>query len=116
MDTSISGTASNKRLRVGILTSTYARASDDPQVPWMRELNNRVKNTVDHLVVMAPSYKGLKSHEIDGVRVERFRYAPKSIEALTHDKEHPTRHAALALNCWPSPIYSAASLPFLYGL
>jgi glycosyltransferase involved in cell wall biosynthesis len=91
MDTSISATASNKRLRVGILTSTYARASDDPQVPWMRELNNRVKNTVDHLVVMAPSYKGLKSHEIDGVCVERFRYAPKSIEALTHDEGAPNK-------------------------
>ena len=83
--------ASQHSLRVGVLTSTYARSSNDPQVPWMRELNHRVKNEVEHLVVMGPSYKGLKSHEIDGVKVERFRYAPKNIEALTHDEGAPNK-------------------------
>lgn len=78
-------------LRVGVLTSTYARSSDDPQVPWMRELNSRLKNEVDHMVVMGPSYKGLKSHEIDGIPVERFRYAPKAVEALTHDEGAPNK-------------------------
>jgi glycosyltransferase involved in cell wall biosynthesis len=60
-------------------------------VPWMRELNKRVTDEVESLVVMGPSYKGLKSHEIDGIKVERFRYAPASIEALTHDEGAPNK-------------------------
>lgn len=83
--------ASPNPLRVGVITSTYARSPEDPQVPWMRELNKRVKNEVQTLIVMGPSYKGLKSHEIDGVKVERFRYAPASIEALTHDEGAPNK-------------------------
>jgi len=57
----------------------------------MRELNNRLVNQVEHLVVMAPSYRNLKSHEIDGLQVERFRYAPSRMEALTHDEGAPNK-------------------------
>jgi len=91
MNTSLHKAASQNSLRIGVLTSTYARSPEDPQVPWMRELNNRIKNQVEELVVMGPSYKGLKSHEIDGIQVERFRYAPSSIEALTHDEGAPNK-------------------------
>ena len=91
MKTTLCQAASHDPLRIGVLTSTYARSSDDPQVPWMRELNKRVKNEVQELIVMGPSYKGLKSHEIDGIKVERFRYAPASIEALTHDEGAPNK-------------------------
>lgn len=80
-----------RMLRIGVLTSTYARDPDDTQVPWMRELNNRLVNQVEHLVVMAPSYRNLKSHEIDGLKVERFRYAPSCVEALTHDEGAPNK-------------------------
>jgi glycosyltransferase involved in cell wall biosynthesis len=91
MKTISSMAATHAPLRIGVLTSTYARSSEDPQVPWMRELNSRLKNEVEQLVVMGPSYKGLKSHEIDGIQVERFRYAPASIEALTHDEGAPNK-------------------------
>jgi glycosyltransferase involved in cell wall biosynthesis len=57
----------------------------------MRELNNRLVNQVEHLVIMAPSYRNLKSHEIDGLKVERFRYAPSCVEALTHDEGAPNK-------------------------
>ncbi len=91
MNACSSSADSHPPLRVGVLTSTYARAADDPQVPWMRELNHRLKDQVDQLVVMAPSYRGLKTHEIDGIRIERFRYAPSAIEALTHDEGAPNK-------------------------
>lgn len=91
MSSNTNSTEPPRPLRIGVLTSTYARWADDPQVPWMRELNHRVKSGVESLVVMAPSYKGLKSHEIDGIRVERFRYAPRGIEALTHDEGAPNK-------------------------
>jgi len=83
--------ASKKILRIGVLTSTYARTHEDTQVPWMRELNNRLVDQVEHLVVMAPSYRCLRSHEIDGLKVERFRYAPSRVEALTHDEGAPNK-------------------------
>ena len=44
-------------------------------------------------IVVAPSWKGLASHEIDGIRVERYRYAPASLEVLTHDEGAPNKLA-----------------------
>jgi len=94
-----------KKIRVGIVTSTYAREDQDCQVPWMRELNARLKPDVEHLVVMAPSYKGLKEHKIDGVKVKRFRYAPESLETLTHDEGAPNKVRSLG--------YKLLAIPYL---
>jgi glycosyltransferase involved in cell wall biosynthesis len=44
--------------------------------------------------VLAPAYKGLKSHEIDGTKVNRFRYAPASLEMLTHEEGAPSKMAS----------------------
>lgn len=41
--------------------------------------------------VLVPSWKGLKSHAIDGTRVHRFRYAPARWEFLTHDEGAPNK-------------------------
>jgi glycosyltransferase involved in cell wall biosynthesis len=43
------------------------------------------------LEVLAPSYEGRASHEIDGIPVRRFRYFPKRFEHLTHMQGAPTR-------------------------
>lgn len=43
------------------------------------------------VTVLAPSYKGLRSHEIDGARVKRFRYAPAGWETLTHEQGAPMK-------------------------
>lgn len=82
--------------RVAVITSTYAREADDYQVPWMRELIARTKNQVADIRVFAPSFKGLKSHKIDGIKVHRFRYAPYSIESLTHDEGAPSKTKKLS--------------------
>lgn len=84
-----------KRINVGVVTSTYARSDDDCQVPWMRELISQMKDHQCDIRVMAPSFRGLGSHSIDGVPVHRFRYAPKSIEALTHDEGAPNKIRSL---------------------
>jgi glycosyltransferase involved in cell wall biosynthesis len=42
-------------------------------------------NRGHEVTVLAPSYRGLRPHEIDGVPVRRFRYAPKPWEMLTHE-------------------------------
>ncbi|MFC5051538.1 glycosyltransferase family 4 protein [Rubritalea spongiae] len=82
---------SEKTINVGVVTSTYARDTDDCQVPWMRELIAQMKEHSCNIRVMAPAFKGLKSHQIDGIDVHRFRYAPQSLETLTHDEGAPNK-------------------------
>lgn len=86
----------NADLRVGVVTSTYAREDSDPQVPWMREQVKRLRKRGVEVEVFAPTFRGLGSHEIDGVRVNRFRYGFKSWEQLTHDEGAPNKKKTLA--------------------
>lgn len=86
----------NADLKVGVVTSTYAREQSDPQVPWMREQVQRLKKRGVDIEVFAPTYKGLGSHEIDGVKINRFRYGLKSWEQLTHDEGAPNKKKTLA--------------------
>lgn len=75
-----------KRLNVLVITSTYPRHESDYAVPWMRETHRRLAAKGHKVTVLAPSYKGLASHQIDGIEVARFRYAPAGIETLTHEE------------------------------
>ncbi|MEO0414838.1 MAG: glycosyltransferase family 4 protein [Verrucomicrobiota bacterium] len=97
--------STDKKLKIFVFTSTYARHEDDPQVPWMRQTNNRLKKLGHHVEVIAPTYKGLKSHTINGIKVNRFRYAPKSWENLTHDSGAPDRVK--------SPLFKLLTIPYL---
>ena len=72
--------------RILVITSTYPRHESDYAVPWMREIHRQLQKEGNEITVMAPAYKGLKSHTIDGIEVKRFRYAPASIETLTHEE------------------------------
>jgi len=80
-------------LKVLFIASVYPRFEADLEVPWLRVLVSRLKNAGCKIEVTAPSYKGLKSHEIDGVKVHRFRYAPAKLEFLTHDEGAPSKIA-----------------------
>ncbi|MEM6822120.1 MAG: glycosyltransferase family 4 protein [Verrucomicrobiota bacterium] len=75
-----------EKLNICVVGSTYPRFQEDEQVPWLREYVNRMEEIGHNVTVYAPAYKGLTSHKIDGVTVERFRYAPKVLETLTHDE------------------------------
>ena len=74
------------QLSVLVITSTYARYDDDYAVPWMRETHRRLYAEGHQVTVLAPSYKGLRSHQMDGIEVVRFRYAPRAWETLTHEE------------------------------
>lgn len=78
-------------INIGVVTSTYARNEDDCQVPWMRELIGKMHDYPCTIRVLAPSFKGLKSHDIDSIPVHRFRYAPSTFETLTHDEGAPNK-------------------------
>ena len=97
--------SASKKINIGVVTSTYARSHDDCQVPWMRELLLRLGNRDGAIRVMAPAFQGLKSHEIDGVPVHRFRYAPQQWENLTHDEGAPNKTRSL--------IYKLLAIPYI---
>ncbi|HXP90133.1 MAG TPA: glycosyltransferase family 4 protein [Fibrobacteria bacterium] len=78
-------------MRILVLSSVYARHPKDSEVPWMRESVRRLREAGHEVEILAPSWKGLSDHEIDGVRVHRFRYAPTSMEFLTHDEGAPSK-------------------------
>ncbi|WP_372894580.1 glycosyltransferase family 4 protein [Stieleria sp.] len=89
--------------KILVITSTYPRHSEDYAVPWMREIHRQLANQGHAIAVLAPSYKGLRSHKLDGIRVHRFRYAPASLETLTHEEgaTYKVRKAAMQLLAIP---------------
>ncbi len=92
-------------MKIAVLGSTYPRSHDDPGVPWQRETVNRCAKAGHEITVLAPSWKGLKDHEIDGVPVLRWRYAPKPLETLTHDEGAPNKQG--------SPLFKVFALTYI---
>jgi glycosyltransferase involved in cell wall biosynthesis len=81
----------NHPLNVLVIGSTYPRHEDDYAVPWLREAVRRLTGRGHKVTVLAPSYRGLADHTLDGVPIRRFRYFPKRWEALTHEEGAPNR-------------------------
>ena len=88
-----SGPADAGGLSVLVLGSVYPRFPEDSEVPWLRASLRELAGAGCAVAVAAPSHKGIKSHEIDGVPVHRFRYAPAGWEILTHDEGAPSKIA-----------------------
>ena len=81
-------------MKVLVIGSVYPRFHEDADVPWLRTSVAHLRKAGVEIQVLAPAYKGLKSHEIDGTRVNRFRYAPASWEILTHEEGAPSKMAS----------------------
>ncbi len=80
--------------KVLVIGSVYPRFPEDAEVPWLRASIAHLRKAGIDVQVLAPTYKGLKSHEIDGVPVNRFRYAPANWEMLTHEEGAPSKMAS----------------------
>lgn len=78
-------------MKVLYIVTAYARHSGDVITPWLVETIRRLRGEGIEVEVLAPSYRGLRSGVVDGVRVHRFRYAPSRWEDLTHDQTAPDR-------------------------
>ena len=78
-------------MKVLYIVSAYQRHEGDVITPWLVETIRRLKNKEVQVSVLAPSYKGLRSHTVDGVQVERFRYFFRKWENLTHEETAPDR-------------------------
>jgi glycosyltransferase involved in cell wall biosynthesis len=72
-------------MKVLFVVTAYPRHEADVITPWMGETIERLRRSGTHVEVLAPSYRGGGATEIAGVKVHRFRYAPASLETLTHD-------------------------------
>ena len=81
-------------MKVLVIGSVYPRFQEDAEVPWLRTSVAHLKKAGVEIQVLAPSYKGLKSHDIDGTHVNRFRYAPTNWEILTHEEGAPSKMAS----------------------
>jgi glycosyltransferase involved in cell wall biosynthesis len=70
------------RRRLLVLTSTYPRWVDDPEPGFVHELSKRLGANLD-VTVLCPHASGAKRIDtMDGVRINRFRYAPERFETL----------------------------------
>jgi glycosyltransferase involved in cell wall biosynthesis len=78
-------------VKVLYLVTAYARDPSDVITPWLVETIRRLRARGVEVEVLAPAYRGLAGQTVDGVRVHRFRYAPRSWETLTHDQTAPDR-------------------------
>jgi glycosyltransferase involved in cell wall biosynthesis len=78
-------------VKVLYLVTAYARDPADVITPWLVETIRRLRARGVEVEVLAPAYRGLASQVVNGVRVHRFRYAPRGWETLTHDQTAPDR-------------------------
>ena len=78
-------------MKVLYLVTAYPRGPRDVITPWMVETIRRLRTRGVEVEVLAPAYRGLATQEVDGVKVHRFRYAPRAWETLTHDQTAPDR-------------------------
>ena len=71
-----------RRPRLLVLTSTYPRWRGDSEPGFVHELARRLAVTFE-VTVLCPHAPGAARRErMDGVEVERFRYAPAALETL----------------------------------
>lgn len=73
------------RPTVLVLASTYPRWHGDPEPGFVHELAKRLSRNF-RVIVLAPHASGASTHEVlDGVEVQRYRYAPQRLETLVND-------------------------------
>lgn len=91
-------------MKVLIVTTNFPRYEGDPHSPWLVELLGLLRKQGVAADVLAPAYRGQGSHQVHGMQVTRFRYAPARWETLTHEEGAPNKVRR-------NPLYMAL-LPF----
>lgn len=78
-------------MKVLFIVTAYPRSADDLITPWLVETIRHLRERGVEVEVLAPAYRGSSDQIVEGVRVHRFRYAPRAWETLTHDQTAPDR-------------------------
>jgi glycosyltransferase involved in cell wall biosynthesis len=72
-------------VRVLFLTHAYPRFAGDPVGSFIANLAVALRDEGVDVIVSAPSAPDLPLHDsLDGIRIERFRYAPRRMETLAY--------------------------------
>ena len=72
-------------MKVLFLAHAYPRFAGDPVGSFIANLAVALRDEGVEVVVSAPSAPDLPLHDtLDGIRIERFRYAPRSMETLAY--------------------------------
>jgi glycosyltransferase involved in cell wall biosynthesis len=95
-------------LRVVHIVTAFQRHEEDVITPWLSALVSAQRARGMDASILAPSYRGLGPQRVGGIPVERFRYAPRSWETLTHDETVPDRLRR-------SPAYAALLPSYVAG-
>ena len=74
-----------KKIKVISIVTAFPRNKDDIIIPWFVKLVHKLNKDNVEVTIFTSSYKGLKSGDFEGIRVNRFRYFPSVFEKLTHD-------------------------------
>ncbi len=78
-------------MKICCITSVFPRFPGDTEVPWLKETVKRCIEEGLDITVFAPSFRGLKSHQIGNIPVYRFRYFFRHWETLTHEEGAPNK-------------------------
>ena len=84
------------RLRLLVLTSTYPRWAGDPEPGFVHELSRRLTEKFDVRVIGPHAVGALVRERLDGVDIQRYRYAPVALETLVN-------HGGILTNLKRSP-------------
>lgn len=86
-------------MRVLVLVTAFDRSESDVITPWLTQTVAQLADRGIECEVLAPSYRGLGDHQLRGVRVNRFRYAPRTYAA----RRLPTRAEIRSDSCALAP-------------
>ncbi|MBD3321986.1 MAG: glycosyltransferase [Chitinivibrionales bacterium] len=78
-------------MKICYIGSVFPRHANDSEVPWLRTTLRMLREKGHDITAYVPSFRGLGSHTIDGIPVERFRYFFAPWETLTHDEGAPNK-------------------------
>ena len=92
-------------MKVLFIVTSFARYEGDAHASWIVTLIGRLRQRGVQVEVLAPSFRGLAEHQIQGTPVHRFRYFPARWESLTHEDGAPKKIG--------SPLYAAMVVPYL---
>ncbi|MGC8839771.1 MAG: glycosyltransferase, partial [Anaerolineae bacterium] len=92
-------------MKVLYIVTSFARTEGDPHAAWIVALIQHLRPLGVEVEVLAPSFRGLGDHQVQGIPVRRFRYFPARWEALTHEDGAPKKVG--------NPFYAAMVVPYL---
>ncbi|MBD3345789.1 MAG: glycosyltransferase [Chitinivibrionales bacterium] len=78
-------------MKICYIGSVFPRHHKDSEVPWLRTTLRLLRERGYDITAYVPSFRGLRSHTIDGIPVKRFRYFFAPWETLTHDEGAPNK-------------------------